>query len=145
MMQRNILYMDRSYKWYHQVSTASGTTNWIWSGQYVQFGSQNKDGALTKRQFLVHVPGKLVYPLGPMITHAPDTYKQSDAQISITCSIQETQLDEILGYAWETLNPSTEEIISNIEMLPTIQGSSLPYCNQSGMSFSLLSAVHHTK
>ena len=99
---------------------------------------------MTKRQFLVHVPGKLVYPLGPMVTCAPDTGKQkADAQISITWSIQETQLDEILGYAWETLNPSTKEIISNIEMLPTIQGSSLPYCNPSGMSLAHLSTVHH--
>jgi hypothetical protein len=121
--------------------------NWIWSGQYVRFGSRNKDESSTKRQFTVHIPGQLAYPLGPMVARTPDDLHNSlsGEQIPITWSIQEVQLAEIIGYAWEALNPDTEEIISNIEMLPSIQESTMPYHNELGMFVYSLTVVQGLK
>jgi hypothetical protein len=50
-----------------------------------------------------------------------------------TWSITNQQLAEILDLAWDALSPDTEEIISNIEMLPSLTQSNLPYHNQLGM------------
>jgi hypothetical protein len=50
-----------------------------------------------------------------------------------TWSITNLELNEILEVAWDALNPDSEEIISNIELLPSVAQSKLPYCDHLGM------------
>ncbi|GBE89048.1 hypothetical protein SCP_1500500 [Sparassis crispa] len=45
----------------------------------------------------------------------------------MTWSLQDAQLNEILNYAWEWLSPDTEEVIRNVDLLPSVESASMPY------------------
>jgi hypothetical protein len=89
----------------------------------------------TSRQFVLWVPGRLVHPLAPSIitVDRPGDVDENDFHKSfVTWSIADNQLQETLEYAWTTLCPDTEEIVSNMEMLPSITYTELPYRDTSG-------------
>jgi hypothetical protein len=115
------------------VPSKSSTTkpvNWQWTGEYIRFGAKNLQERSTSRQFVLRVPGKLVHPLAPSIitVDRPGDVDENDSRKSfVTWSIADNQLQETLEYAWTTLCPDTEEIVSNMEMLPSITYTELPY------------------
>jgi hypothetical protein len=112
------------------------TKNWLWTGHYMRFGGglEGRQTAATSRQYVVRIPGKLIYPLGPTITSTPSIWMKGEGNIPLqTWSITNLELNEILEVAWDALNPDSEEIISNIELLPSVAQSKLPYCDHLGM------------
>jgi hypothetical protein len=116
--------------------------NWLWTGHYMRFGARAEKAltTATSRQYVVRIPGKLIYPLGPTVVSTPKSWMDTEANIpSHTWSITTQDLDEILEVAWDALSPDTEEIISNIEMLPVLSQSDLPYLNHLGVCTALAS------
>ena len=105
----------------------------------------------TQRQHTLDIPATLIHPLGPTVVElevarqpATDepvtTASQRHAQnshIAKTWSLTQSQLDMILMFAWESLSPDTEDIISNLELVPSITASKLPYKDKLGMSLSV--------
>ena len=59
-------------------------------------------------------------------------------KISATWSVPNAQLQDILDSAWIDLSPDTEEIIGNINMLPQILHSNLPYKDRLGNDHLLI-------
>ena len=120
------------------VPSKSSTTkpvNWQWTGEYIHFGAKSLQEGSTSCQFVLWVPGKFVHPLAPSIitVDRQRDIDENDSHKSFTTwSIADNQLQETLEYAWTTLCPDTEEIISNIEMLPSMAYTELPYCDTLG-------------
>jgi len=71
----------------------------------------------------LHIPGRLVY--GPTVVSTPKDWIDSAAgQLPPqTWALSNQELAEILDISWDSLNPDSEEIISNIEMLPAVTKS----------------------
>ncbi|KAI0066999.1 hypothetical protein BV25DRAFT_1897244 [Artomyces pyxidatus] len=112
------------------LDTAQIDGSWTWTNQYVRFGMKdaNTDRA-TQKQFIVRIPGVLLYPLGPQLVR--DLDMDRNASDAMTWSLSHKQLVETLDQSWAALHPETEEIIGNVEMLPLISNSKLPYCETS--------------
>ena len=104
--------------------TLDGAT-WTWISKYIQIQKNRKDTAVTQRHFVTHVVGKHFYPLAPDLIY--------DKQHKATWSISHESLCEILDEAWDALNPNSDEVLINIELLVKITGEGLPYKNASGI------------
>ncbi|KAH9922493.1 uncharacterized protein B0H18DRAFT_879325 [Fomitopsis serialis] len=78
---------------------------------------------MTQRQHSLEIPGKLIHPLGPSVVALA---RQP------TWSLTHSQLDTILTFAWESLSPDTEDIISNLEQVPPLTAAKLPYKDKLG-------------
>ncbi|TFY57754.1 hypothetical protein EVJ58_g6829 [Rhodofomes roseus] len=111
--------------------------SWQWTHSYIRLDSQGNSQRIMQRQHTINIPGHLIHPLGPTIIAlrlSNDQVNQpivpryaKDSRIAKTWSIAETQLDDILTFAWESLSPGTEDIIANIEHVPSVSTQSLPY------------------
>jgi hypothetical protein len=115
---------------------------WLWTGHYIRFGETSQSPS-TNRQYVLRIPGKLVYPLGPTVVPTPREWIDTDSgkTATQTWSLTDLELAEILEFAWDSLNPDSEEIISNVELLPVVSKSSMPYCSQLGMHLLLLNSL----
>ncbi|KAI1795787.1 hypothetical protein LXA43DRAFT_1090426 [Ganoderma leucocontextum] len=82
-----------------------------------------------------HVPGYLLLPLAPDIIRLPAD-PPSDNQATppgITWSLPQSQLQDAIDISWKALSPTTEDVIVNVEDLPTLKPSdSLPYRYRNG-------------
>ena len=85
-----------------------------------------------------------MYPLGPTVVPTPREWIDTDSgkTATQTWSLTDIELTEILEFAWDSLNPDSEEIISNVELLPVVSKSSMPYCNQLGIYLLLLNSLN---
>jgi hypothetical protein len=101
--------------------------DWIWTRKYIQFGATTEEEKATTRQFVINIPGQFVHPLAPSVIPTGGKKDDGHTEISSTWSIPNTQLEDILESAWMDLSPDTEEIIGNVDMLPRILHSKLPY------------------
>ncbi|KDR69600.1 hypothetical protein GALMADRAFT_77244 [Galerina marginata CBS 339.88] len=108
------------------VITDGATPNftWKWTKKYLQTLT-SKDGVTSQRHFAVRIPGKNFYPLGPDV--------MIDDEDMPVWTVENSDLQAALNDAWESLNPDADEIVSNIESLPEIFGTSLPYKSSAGI------------
>ncbi|KAF6742437.1 hypothetical protein DFP72DRAFT_1022411 [Ephemerocybe angulata] len=98
---------------------------WDWSGHYLRVGSKTTNDADTRKQYVLEVPGSLVYPLCPKIVKRGS---QTSGSLSLTTwRLENDVLQKASSAAWAALNPETEEIVGNIDMLPRIDNSRFPY------------------
>ena len=74
---------------------------------------------------------------GGMITVTQDgSLTEMDSEDDICMwTIGHEQLEEVLQLAWADLDPDSEDIISNVNMLPAITKVNLPYKKEHGMQF----------
>ncbi|KAI1781589.1 hypothetical protein LXA43DRAFT_1070016 [Ganoderma leucocontextum] len=109
--------------------------NWYWRQAYLSFGNSTH-GQVTKKNLVLRLPGFLVHPLAP--TLAPPPPPASESNISavnkapMTWWLKETDLEETMAYAWESLRPDTNDILGNMELLPKLTNVTLPYRNEDG-------------
>ena len=123
--------------------------SWQWTHSYIRLDSQSDSQHITQRQHTINIPGHLIHPLGPTIIALRLSDNQvdqpivpryaKDSQIAKTWSVPGTQLDAILMFAWEALSPDTEDIIANIEHVPSVSTQSLLYQDTTG---TLLDSDH---
>jgi len=99
--------------------------NWVSNQSYAQILKTDADGALTSKHFVAKIPGIIFHPLGPDI--------HFDTKNIALWSLKNSDLLEVLDEAWDALNPSSDEVMSNIELLPEIFATQhLPYRLQDG-------------
>lgn len=114
--------------------TSGENARWVWDHHYAQLYSDNTSAKAKRSQHTFRIPGSLVLPLGPSIEPSLSSPTISSAEPSqhrapdMTWSLSESQLDEALDTAWEALSPDTEQILTNVELLPAAKRSdALPY------------------
>jgi hypothetical protein len=116
----------------------SSQASWITNQLYVQTIPSARDGSTTSKNFIIRVPGTIFHPLGPDIYwDSTSGSGGNDSDSEIPCwKLQECELEEIMNYAWECLNPDSNEIIPNIELLPEIKhtGHDFPYRTSEGIA-----------
>jgi len=117
---------------------ATSASGWIWTHRYVRFESE-KGPAVRERSnrhnFVLRIPGTLVFPLGPSVVSTKPSgvmLPPSEKRSSLTWSLDNAELEEVLDCAWLELKPDSEDIMGNIEMIPSLANSALPYRNQDG-------------
>ncbi|KAI1781848.1 hypothetical protein LXA43DRAFT_958147 [Ganoderma leucocontextum] len=122
--------------------SSNATRNWYWNQAYLSFGDSPR-GQVTKKNLVLRLPGFLVHPLPPTLAPPPlmppgpasdldasETRVVSKAQM--TWWLKNTDLEETMAYAWESLRPDTADILGNVELLPKLTNVSLPYRNEDG-------------
>ncbi|KAF8155859.1 hypothetical protein B0H34DRAFT_675971 [Crassisporium funariophilum] len=92
---------------------------WIWTQKYIQL-QPSKDGTRSQHHLAIQIPGMLFVPLGPDVIYEKD----SDTP---QWSLKDSELKEVMDCAWEALSPDSNEILNNLEALPLINGTGLPY------------------
>ena len=92
---------------------------WISTGAYIQVLKAGPDGVISKRHVVIRIPGEIFHPLGPSI------YWKEDNPF---WALSNSSLTEIMDHAWNELNPESDEIMSNIDILPEVlETSGMPY------------------
>jgi hypothetical protein len=125
-------------------------SQWNWTRRYMHFemgkgkGRNTSSDKSTQRNFILHIPAMLVYPVGSSIVSLnPSSQSAKSSDTALTWSLAQADLMEILDFAWSELNPDSEEIIGNIELMPSLPDSMLPYRDQNG-EFLLLTCKNTT-
>ncbi|KAJ7362431.1 hypothetical protein DFH08DRAFT_683383 [Mycena albidolilacea] len=91
---------------------------WQWTGNYyLRIDSSTKDAYATHKHFILEVPSIILQPLGSTLGKIPTS-----------------ELVDIMDLAWQMLDPESEQVLANIEMLPQVTNPSLPYHDSSGKS-----------
>lgn len=103
---------------------------WIWTKKYLQLDVKSKDTRMTRAQLIIEIQSPFLEPL-----HDSNVSRyQSGENVTTTWQISSDYLEKSLNRAWERLNPETNDIMSNINNLPSIiNPDALPYRNQKGM------------
>lgn len=102
----------------------SESNSWKWTGNYLRLDTRVKDAQAAHKHFLLEFSSVLIHPLGPTL---------SALNGETTWIIAANQLEDVLEYAWEMLDPESEQVMANIELLPQVTNPScLPYRDSSG-------------
>ena len=119
---------------------ATSESGWIWTHRYIRFESM-KGPAIHDRSnqhnFMLRIPASLIFPLSPSVVDTKPSgtmLPPSEKCSPLTWSLKNSELEEILDCAWLELKPDSEDIMGNIEMIPALGYSMLPYRNQDGES-----------
>jgi len=113
-----------------EVTSASG---WIWIHCYVRFESEKGPAVReqpSQHNFMLRIPGTLIFPSGPSVVNTKPSgimLPPSEKHSSLTWSLDNSELEEVLDCAWLELKPDSEDIMGNIEMIPSLADSVLPY------------------
>jgi len=93
------------------------------------------DGVISKKHVVIRIPGEIFHPLGPNI------YWKDDNPF---WALSNSSLAEIMEHAWNELNPESDEILSNIDLLPEVlETSDLPYqINQNHLSGLIIDSAN---
>ena len=103
----------------------SNKLTWWWPESYVQI-HENKSGPILQRHFVTRIPGGNFQPLSPNIIY-------NSVQHPVW-SIDNSDLECALDDAWNELNPESDDLLENINLLPEIIGpglNQLPYYESS--------------
>jgi hypothetical protein len=120
---------------------ATSESEWIWTQRYIRFESV-KGPAICERSsqhnFMLRIPAPLIFPLSPSVVNTKPSagimLPPPEKRSPLTWSLKTSELEEVLDYAWLELKPDSEDIMGNIEMIPCLGNSMLPYRNQDGES-----------
>ncbi|KAF6752932.1 hypothetical protein DFP72DRAFT_814901 [Ephemerocybe angulata] len=109
---------------------------WDWTGHYLRIGPGTKAAPdlSTRKQYVLEVNGALVFPLSPKTVKRSVDASQALSSLSYaTWRLSHTSLLEASKSAWTSLNPETEEIVTNINLLHPISNQArFPYLKESG-------------
>jgi len=109
----------------------SSPSSWEWTKNYLSLNGDSQHQKLTHCQFVLEIPSFLAHPLAASIVAKPTSGSSQDT-LYPTWKLASTDLHAVLNSLWESLEPETEKIIGNVELLPMINNSgSLPYYNHS--------------
>lgn len=116
--------------------------NWKWLRQYVRFDTgktSTTNEKSSQRNFVIRIPGVLVHPVGPSVvatdpSDPPSHTPEGSSASLLTWSLTHTELVDVLDSAWSELNPDSEEIIGNIQLLPSLVNIQLPYLDHNSKS-----------
>ena len=108
---------------------------WISTGEYVQLTKAGNDSAISKKHVVIRIPGEIFHPLGPTI------YWKDDNPF---WALSNASLAEIMVHAWNELNLESDEIISNINLLPEVlETPDLPYrIDQNNLSSLIINGAN---
>jgi len=110
----------------------SSSSFWEWNKNYLSLDSSSQNKKLNRCQFVLEIPSCLARPLAYSIATMPMSGSFQDTSYYPTWKLASTNLHAVLDSLWESLEPETEKIIGNVELLPTINNSnSLPYHDHS--------------
>ena len=106
-------------------NVAGQNITWNWTKEYIQT-KENQQGFTTQTQCVTRIPGFNFFPITAGIDIGADNRP--------VWSIRNEDLRAILDVAWESLHPTTDEIITNLEYLPQFFpiNAQLPYKLPSG-------------
>ncbi|EJD33363.1 hypothetical protein AURDEDRAFT_177557 [Auricularia subglabra TFB-10046 SS5] len=127
---------------------------WIWNGNYVTVDGES-DAAYTHKRVVISLAPHLLHPITPQIattiaserpgernvfeasfsTESQDSESSASTHTSPTPPkptptwvFSRSQILDVLGEAWESLEPDSERILLNISALPTLKNDAqLPY------------------
>ena len=121
---------------------ASSKSQWKWTQKYICFenGKTNATNNTTSQHnFAFQIPGTLVHPVGTSVVPAKSMSPLNEDEIPLlTWSLKHMELTDILDSACAELNPDSDEIIGNIQLLPSLLGPKVSYndCNGKRIIFS---------
>ncbi|KAJ6449180.1 hypothetical protein C8R45DRAFT_1131162 [Mycena sanguinolenta] len=98
----------------------SASSCWQWTGKYLQIDTTSEEAYATHKYFMLEFPSVLVNLVGPTLSSSGTTTTYNFAGYELT---------ELLALAWDMLDPESEQIHANIEMLHYITNPCLPYCS----------------
>jgi len=98
----------------------SSSSSWEWNKNYLSLDSSSQDKKLTCCHFVLEIPSCLVHPLAASIVTKPRSGSFQDTSYYPTWKLESTNLHAVLNSLWESLEPDTEKIIGNVELLPII-------------------------
>jgi len=104
----------------------SSHSSWEWTKNYLSLNSNSQDKKLTRHQFVLEIPSCLAHPLAASIAAKPISGSSQDISYYPTWKLASTDLHAVLDSLWESLEPETEKIMGNVELLLTVSNS-LPY------------------
>ncbi|KAJ7498376.1 hypothetical protein B0H11DRAFT_1856325 [Mycena galericulata] len=96
---------------------------WQWTGNYLRINTTIKGPLATHKHFILEFPSVLIEVLGPTL---------STLNGNVTWTIPAKELRDVMDFAWQMLDPESEQVLANIEMLPQVVNPSLPYRDSSG-------------
>ena len=102
--------------------------SWDWNKHYVCLNADSRDKRLTHHLYVFEVASVLTSPLAPVLAAGPLPGSKLDKSDHPTWRIPSEQLQMALGVLWDTLEPDSEKILGNVELLPSISNpAALPY------------------
>ncbi|KAJ7694980.1 hypothetical protein B0H14DRAFT_2418957 [Mycena olivaceomarginata] len=101
--------------------SASGC--WQWTGKYLRIDTTSQEAYATQKHFMLEFSSVLVHLLGPTLSSLGET---------TTYNIAGYELVDVLDLGWQMLDPESEQVLANIELLPQVTNPCLPYRNSSG-------------
>ncbi|RDB26634.1 hypothetical protein Hypma_005520 [Hypsizygus marmoreus] len=115
-------------------SESGNVLGWRWTGEYVRAASDTGDTSVsTHKQYQFTIPGHLVHPLTVSAIPAVPSDTIQASKLSFTWRIAHEDLTDTCEYAWSLLAPdpneNKDEIITNLDSLPTIPSSSITWSN----------------
>ena len=115
------------------VEIGSDHEAWEWAGRYLRLNVSSADPVVTRRQFVVEVPGMLIFPLKANTVEVSSSSRSGRLTLPITWEISSSSLNDTCAEAWSALSPSTAEVVGNLNVLPVVINSTLfPYTNRRG-------------
>jgi len=119
--------------------------SWEWTGNYVWLNVNARDDKLTHCQFVLEIPSFLAYPLAQSIAAKPASGALKNISDTIqypTWKLVSTELHAVLDSMWESVEPETEKVIGNVELLPLVNNpTALPYKNTNGAKTLLIDNI----
>jgi hypothetical protein len=106
----------------------SSPSFWEWTKDYLSLDNSPQKKKLTHHQYVLEIPSCLSHPLAYSVSAKPVSGSSQDKSYYPTWKLASSDLHAVLDSLWESLEPETEKIIGNVELLPIINNSdSLPY------------------
>jgi hypothetical protein len=84
------------------------------------------DQRLTHCQCVLEVASSPICPLAPPVVQRPPPESELDIFDYPTWRLPSTQLQSVLRFLWDLLEPESEKILGNVELLHSINNSALP-------------------
>ena len=98
---------------------------WEWSGNYISVDTTSKELKITKALYVTEIPSVLIQPVNQRTSHGSER--------PLTWSFEHSHLANVIEVLWQDLNPDSNEIISNIQLLPEINNkAAVPYKKRDG-------------
>lgn len=103
---------------------------WEWPKRYIKLDIETKSDLLTRQHFSLEIPSNLFHPLSQRIIR----HKELRPEEKLRWTVTTDELEKVLEYAWEILDPEGDNITSHLNMLLKIKNpDSLPYRSNAGM------------
>lgn len=108
---------------------------WTWPKRYLKLDLESETDLLTRSQFSLEIPSVLIHLLAQHILANKETLPQGQ---KLRWAVTTDELEGAMQHAWEHLDPNSDSIMANLNLLPIIKNpQALPYRGRSGNCFAL--------